>query len=428
MFLNLKQMFVNPKKLNVARGLCDPLSKFLAVALVFLIPLSTTLTYILLLCIMLAVYGTGRWKEHLKLSVFHPVGFASLGLFLFFCIGVCYASAPIRDSLQMLGKMSKFLFVLLLIPLFVEEKWRRAAIWAFIAAMVITLIASTLKTYNLLGMSLISKRYHNCVFKHHIDTSLLMSMAAFFLGHLLFTEVHRYIKVGILILLLSMTVYVFWVNQGRTGYIVFSSLWLLWIYQRLSFKKALMAMTALFLILMAAYFAPSGLQKRLSSIKTELKLYQKGVNEYSAGMRLEYLHSSLHLIRQKPWVGYGTGGFNSAYSNYAKDHGQLAAKNPHNEYINIWVQWGLVGLLVFMSFIGLVCKTIFSLPTHEKYLAQGVLLGILVGSFLNSFFMDFTPGYFFVTFISIMTAAFISRQGERTVMRNLAPREGIVAI
>jgi O-antigen ligase len=382
----------------------DRIAKILAVSLAFCIPISTTITQVLLLCIVICIFVSGQWKTGAALLVSHPAVRMGICLWLIFCLGILYSVAPLSDSFHMLAKMSKVLYLAVLIPLFVEEKWRRKAIIAFILAMILTLILGSLKTYHLLP-AFSEVRYHNCAFKNHIDTNLLMSMTVFFLGHYLFLQTNRYLKIAIMTLLMLMTVYVLGISEGRTGYVIFSTLWLLFLWQRMTLKQCLLGLSFLILVLSAAYLLPSQLQQRLSHVVAEVDHYRKGNAIGSVGQRLEFLQSSFALVKQKPWLGFGTGGFKTAYTAYAKEHNQDTTSNPHSEFFNILVQWGLLGFMVFLIFMWTLFKSSLLLPVKEKFIAQGILFGILVGCTANSLIMDFTSGYFFVTFIAILLAA-----------------------
>jgi O-antigen ligase len=412
---------------------CEQTAKMLGVALAFFIPISTTLTQILLVLIFLALCGAGQWRAPIQFLSAHPVARVGMMLVIIFCLSMIYTEATFKDSLGMLTKMSKMIYIPLLLPLFLEVKWRKYAIFAFLMAMLLSLTLSSLKTYHALPAFISLTRYHDCAFKNHIDTNLLMSMAVFFLAHFMWLEANRFRKMIMIILLICMTFYVLWISEGRTGYIVFAALWLLWLLQRATFKQCMMGLTGLIAILAATIFTPSGIQQRFNSMLIELKHYQLqpdqelkenntqpvlAQNQHaqmqdqkptvigkSVRQRLEFIQSSFAVAKQKPWFGRGTGGFKSAYATYAQEHHIEATTNPHNEYLNILVQWGLLGLLALFVFVWTVFKTSFLLPTLEKYLAQGVIFGILVGCMGNSFLMDFTPGYFFVVFISITMAA-----------------------
>lgn len=391
----------------------DRVAKILAVFLAFCLPISTTITQVLLLGIVICICGSGQWKMGAALLVTHPVVRMGFCLWLIFCLGILYSVAPLADSFQMLAKMSKVLYLSVLIPLFVEDKWRRRAIIAFIFAMILSLILGSLKTYHILPSFLQVSRYHNCAFKNHIDTNLLMSMAVFFLGHYLFLHSSRYLKIVIMALLLLMTIYILGISEGRTGYVIFSALWLLFLWQRMTLKQCLLGLSFLIVVLSAAYLLPSQLQQRLSHVVAELDHYRKGNASGSVGQRLEFLQSSFVLVKQKPWVGFGTGGFKTAYTAYANEHNQDTTSNPHSEFFNILVQWGLLGFMVFLIFIWTLFKSSLRLPVNEKFIAQGILFGILVGCTANSLLMDFTSGYFFVIFIAILLAALPSPLFEK---------------
>ncbi len=86
-------------------------------------------------------------------------------------------------------------------------------------------------------------------------------------------------------------------------------------------------------------------------------------------------------------------------------HGLMNTQNPHNEYINILFQLGVVGLTAFIGFFVFLFKTARRLPPLEKWFAQGIILAIATGCFANSWLMDFTSGYLFVMIIAFCFGA-----------------------
>lgn len=403
-------------KLAVYQPSIDTVNKTLAILLVFAIPLSTTLTQVLMGLLLLVWILTGNLKEKCRLVFEHPVSRSACFLFFILLIGSTYSIASGREILAQLGKMSKLLYFACLIPIFSDQKLRKTAVWTFILAMMITLILALLRVY---GQLFIPTRYPDAaIFKNHIDTNFMMSLAAFFLAHecvTAFQQKAKLLGVALLTAVMFTIFYCLWMSSGRTGYVVFAVLWVIFYLQRFSLKAGIGSILLLSILLGLITLAPLSppfqprLRARFNAVPVEVQLYRQG-NETSVGQRLSYLTQSSKLIQQRPLFGWGTGSFKTAYEKLSLSEPMRSSTNPHNEYLNILVQWGLLGLTGLLLLLGTVFKISFKLPTSERYIAHGVLAAFMVGSLANSLFMDITSGYVFVVMIAACMAAYSPRQ------------------
>ncbi|HUJ21654.1 MAG TPA: O-antigen ligase family protein [Bryobacteraceae bacterium] len=69
-------------------------------------------------------------------------------------------------------------------------------------------------------------------------------------------------------------------------------------------------------------------------------------------VRRELLFSSLHMIRDRPWTGFGLGTWPTVYPAYARFDNGLAANHAHND----WAEWAAEGglpLIALMALVGL---------------------------------------------------------------------------
>ena len=66
--------------------------------------------------------------------------------------------------------------------------------------------------------------------------------------------------------------------------------------------------------------------------------------ESSMGQRYTFWKYSLKLIAEKPLLGHGTGSFAKEYQRIAMGE-QFITVNPHNEFVMVGVQLGLLGVL-----------------------------------------------------------------------------------
>lgn len=384
---------------------CDRFSKQCTVLLAFFIPISTLATNAILLTLMISWLLAGSLSKKAKIIGAHPVARMSIALFLVFVIGAFYSNASTKNVVSMLGigKMGKLLYIPFLLPLMTEEKWRRYALLAFVSALLLTLVLSLLKVYA--HVPIPSRYSFATVFKDDIFTNLMMAFTSFVLGHYMFAHPNPYTRLLLFGVLMTMIFYVFFMSQGRSGYVVFLALWLLLCLQRFGFRGIMLGGVVLSAVIAAAASYSLPFKNRIFAAVENVQLYQTGHSNTSLGARLEFVKHTWDLSKQDFWFGFGTGSFKETYETYANSQDLIVTSNPHNEYLNILFQVGVFGLLAFLALLWVILKNSYLLPKPERWLAQGVLVAMLVGCFANSWIMDFTSGYFFVALTAICFGA-----------------------
>lgn len=111
----------------------------------------------------------------------------------------------------------------------------------------------------------------------------------------------------------------------------------------------------------------------------------------SADGRLLIWQCTWELIRERPWLGHGPGGFQAHYmdvqADYFRQHPdspyvRLAddVKAPFNEYLGLWVDYGLAGLLVLAVAVILLFRAYRRHPAGSSRPAMLCLLSIAIFS------------------------------------------------
>ena len=75
---------------------------------------------------------------------------------------------------------------------------------------------------------------------------------------------------------------------------------------------------------------------------------------YAALERLAHWQSALDMWQDHPWLGVGFGNYAAAYAQYALPKWPMALGHAHNYYLNVAAETGLLGLVAYLSFWGLV--------------------------------------------------------------------------
>jgi len=79
--------------------------------------------------------------------------------------------------------------------------------------------------------------------------------------------------------------------------------------------------------------------------------------------------------------------------------------NPHSEFMSISIQFGVLGLILYLLYLYKLFECTTKLPNDfYKHSAQGLLVLILVGSLGSSLITDSGEGHFIMLFIAILFA------------------------
>lgn len=377
--------------------------------LAFMIPISTAGTNsVLILWIslwMVLHVLRGDLRVQISQMLSEPVTRAVLLFVGVFVVASFYSTAPWSDIRVSLGKIGKWLYLPFLVCALQPSRHRTWVLNAFLSSMMLTLFLAMLKIYG--GISLWSVRFTDaCVFKDHIFTNLMMSFAAFLLAHKALQTSHVWRRVGFLSLCVAAIYYVFFMSEGRSGYVILSVLWVFFCVQTQKRKYRVFGIAALLVLLMLAYFNFSHFQRRILQVVHTVPLINTTHSEgdISIRQRLAYMENTVALIKIHPWVGFGTGSFKTVYEKYALNRTWPMTANPHNEYLNIALQCGVLGLATLLWFFYVLHKSTQALEKPEKYYAAGLIGIMVVGCMGNAWLMDFTSGYFFMVCLAACLA------------------------
>lgn len=368
-------------------------AQYLAIAFAFAIPLSnaaTTVLSILLVVTCLMQMDRSTWSKVLK----HPIAIAILIFMAINLLDCVYTIAASKEISLTLRKSSRLLYFLLLLPLFSTRKMQVNAIIAFIAAVIISVIAAIIAG--------------GVIFKDSIFTSLFTAYAIFVLAHLSI-EYKKY-HWHCIILASCLTFYLLFIGWGRVGQVLFIVLSLLFMWQRFAYqwRKFMLGICLLAAIITLVLLGPSSFSQRnaraLREIKQYMQLDESAIPyESSMGTRLLLARNSWELIKLKPILGWGTGAFVAAYAEHAPETQikEIRRANPHNQYLLTWVELGLPGLLSLFGIFTCVGHFFWQRKYTLDFLGMGLLLAYVVGCTMNSWLLDFTSAFFFVFMLAV---------------------------
>jgi O-antigen ligase len=384
----------------------------------FTLPISRLIANQALIVAVLCVLVHGNWRarwQYIWQFQFVKVMFAFLALLM---LGVFYSQASLEQAIEGFGKYGKLLFIPFFLPLFVQAKVRTQALAAFIAGVYLCMLLNVLHHHQLIDLNvlmnsakrLFSQAHPAGTFINPIPFSVLEAFASYILLVKVFTA-SRYKAIYLLLFLLG-SYHLFFINIERTGMLSYLFLLGLFILQRLRWQVALLLMIVIVPgLLTTLYYKSANFAKRIELVKSDVAAYQTGEVDTSIGLRFSFWLNSWQLIKQAPLLGHGTGSFQTVY---ARIGGITASRgvplsDPHNEYVLIAVEWGGIGLLIYLFWIWMQYREARLLPVAERQLLQGLLVTLLVSSLTHVVMYTNATGTLFVLGVCCFFAAMPAR-------------------
>ncbi len=334
-------------------------------------------------------------------------------LFFVLLISYLYTAASNLDVILSLKKYIKFIYIPFIYYYIKEYKNENLVIKYFIYGSTFILFLSYLKYFNVFDFNMLYKitsyiqfnytKYNiietkSVIFQNYIISGVVICFLCFIN---LIIGIKKKNIANYLISLFAF-VYIIYMNDSRTSYIIISLLSFI-IFYKYFFKRKFIFYVAPILVASIIIYSPfsENLTKRISVINQDVvKIFNQDFDS-SSGMRYGWILCGIKNVVDKPFTGYGVGSYKKSLSNCfdvkeANLDEEFITNNPHNEFISLSTQLGLGGLFLYILFL-------YNLYVNSKNntLAQGIFIIVLVSSIFNSAIYDNILGLFIVLLISI---------------------------
>jgi O-antigen ligase len=163
------------------------------------------------------------------------------------------------------------------------------------------------------------------------------------------------------------------------------------------------------LVLTSIYMSTNSLDERVSSIYSEARLFYKDNNiETSGGNRLHFWEKSLEQFTKAPILGNGSGSFKQDLllnnDPILKPHSVYS--HAHNEYLTQLSQYGICGVLIFLSMIFMALRQ--SVQIKDPWFSKTMFLSTLIfamNAITDSSLYNSWEGWTFVLILSLISVA-----------------------
>jgi O-antigen ligase len=241
-------------------------ARWLAVALGCAIPVSVAADGVLVAAFALAWLASGDFAGKWRAARDNPAAVAALALLALLALGTLYGPAPADLAVAQLGKYQDLLLVPMLASVFTEARFRRHAVWAFLAGMLLTLALSYLIGLGLFPDGVFrGTREDPTVFRLHVTQNFFMAYAAFAFACLA-RDASNKARRGLLYAVAFLALFnAIFMVQGRTGYLVAGLLLVFFLFERTGWKSFAVGIIALALLVGSAFFGSTSFHDGASS-------------------------------------------------------------------------------------------------------------------------------------------------------------------
>ncbi len=327
------------------RSIASPLLIIFAFAL----PLSTSAASVLAILLFFIWLISGKIKETYFEIKRNPVAIAVLLYLCLHLIGLLWTE-DIRWGIQVLEKQWK----LLLFPVFLSTV-KKEHIHYYLAAFVAAIFVKACKAYMVwLGfITLPAASIFTTMGTSHVIYNPMLALACYIvLQHILFSTAKPAVKYCEIGLFLFLTCNMF-ITAGRTGQVVFFVLLAVALFQFFypqSKKKLLFSICLLPLLVMSIFHYSPTFQNRINTAIHEIQNFDSQAIT-SMGCRIWFYKNTTLVIQQNWLLGTGTGDFSMEYAtiNHIHSANMPNTDNPHNQYLLITAQLGIVGLISLIA-------------------------------------------------------------------------------
>lgn len=356
--------------------------------------ISGTLIYIILFIFLLNPKVGTYLKNSLKNS-FVQAGLLYLAVILIWFIGTHDLSFAITQL-----KINKFYLLPILFFAFIRVEYFKYYVLAFILGAIVNFVWTYLMFFNI-----IDNHYSNLIINQSEHAFLIFLTIISLFYRLVKYEDKLVYKILIIFIILLLSSNVFLLKKTQiVSYVIVLFVAFIYLYRKDIVKILIFSLTFLLIFLIGINFLfPTVKYQLLHELDGVQKAIQKQDFTNSMSARLGVAYYSLQVIEDSPIFGYGTGDHayevkkainNSELKNIdSKSYDILIGTlitgkhvTLHNTFLQVLVQYGIIGLLIFLNIFYQILK--FTRGETNIY-------SLLIVSSVTIAFLQFLSGWDF---------------------------------
>jgi len=370
------------------------------------LPWSTSLTGIFVAAWLVTVAPTLDIRLFLE-SLKRPISALPIALFALALLGTLWSDASWGVRLYAVSPTAK----LLVLPiLFYHYERSTRGTWvfaAFLASCTLLMAMSWIVAfYPGLTLKAADVAERGIFVKNHIDQSQEFALCAVALAYpiMMLLRAKRILPALVLGgIALSFVVNMSFVLVSRTALVTIPVMLTVFALLHLKWRSVVIISCATIIFAGLAWTTSSQLRATTGTFLSDYRLYKEQNIPTSIGLRLEFWQKSLRFFAEAPVIGHGTGSTRGLFEQAAVGNLGAAAEvigNPHNQTLNVAVQWGVIGIVVLYA-MWLLHLLLFRGDGLAAWIGLMVVAQNIFSSLFNSHLFDFHEGWMYVLGVGV---------------------------
>ena len=389
----------------LVRSLRDPAAwartvDVFAILTAIALPWSTSLVAIFAAGLLISMAPFLDVKAFLH-SLQRPICALPIALFALAAIGTLWSDAPWGARLYAVGPTVKLLMLPVLLYHFERSARGMQVVVAFLVSCVLLMAMSWLVAFDP-RLALKSEADYGIPVKNYIDQSQEFALCAVALAYPVISLLRAgkiWLAALLSVIALSFVANMVFVTVSRTALVSMPIMLAVFALFHLKWRTNVIIFCAAIVLSGLAWAASPQLRSRIATFQRDYEIYKQFNQPTSIGLRLEFWQKSLGFFAEAPVVGHGTGSTRGLFEQAATGPKVLAGGqvigNPHNQTLNVAVQWGVIGVVILYA-MWLAHLLLFRGEGMIAWIGLLVVLQNVVTSLFNSHLFDFHEGWMYV--------------------------------
>ena len=330
----------------------DRIYQYLFIGSMFLLPLTVLGNNIFIWLTVIIWLFSGNYLNKIQEILANKLALASI-LFFSLHLLALFWTENFGWGVEMIRKMLPFLFVLPIFLTISRKENINYYVYAFLIAIGISEVFSYLVWFELIEPFGSATIANPTPVMGHISYNPFLAFAIYLtLNKLLFQRpLSPLLRTVLTFFVISMTFNMF-ITAGRAGQVMFfASLAVLTFqfFRGSQVKATIISAIIIFVIGFGGYNYSPLFKNRIQQISYDLALFTTNPNT-SVGHRIVFTKNTIEVIKIAPFFGVGTGDFPAEYTkiNLINSPAVKSTVQPHNMYLYVQAQLGLIGLVSFL--------------------------------------------------------------------------------
>jgi O-antigen ligase len=377
----------------------------LTVLIAILLPWSTSGVAIAAVLWIIALIPTLEVRAFLR-SLMRPICALPIAFFALALVGTLWSDASWGARLYAVSPTAKLLMLPLLLYHFERSPRGVWVFVAFLASCTLLMAVSWVVAFEP-DLSLKPEALERGIFvKNYIDQSQEFALCAVALAYpvMTFLQTNRIRLAALLaVIALSFLMNMMFVVISRTALVTMPIMLVVFALLHLKARTAGVALCIAALFAAVVWNASPDLRTTVAKFFADYQQTWGQNNPSGMGSRLQFWQKSLRFFVEAPVIGHGTGStrglFEQAAIGQIGSHAEIVA-NPHNQTLNVAVQWGLIGVAVLYTMWWLHLR-LFRGDGLAAWIGLLVVVQNIFTSLFNSHLFDFHEGWMYVLGVGV---------------------------